>query len=278
MGEGVDYSFSRPSPAGLAAAGKTFAMRYVGPGSDSKHLSTAERDSLWAAGLTVVLLAEGGASDALGGQSMGALHASSAEMARRALGAPALPIYFAIDFDVTVDQWPSVLSYLQGAASVIGAARVGIYGGLRAVTWAARDRGAAWFFQTYAWSAGQWFTGNHVEQYHNDVLVAGGTVDLCRSKLANFGQWSILGGGVNVAFMDDRDAAAMAWRVEAIFNNRPTAVAGPAIGERNLLHDKLEEILAAVKAGVTTEELSALSNAARAGAAAAINGATLHSP
>jgi hypothetical protein len=61
--------------------------------------------------------------------------------------------------------------------------------------WAARDGVAAWFFQTYAWSGGLWYGGNHVEQYKNGVIVAGGEVDLCRSVKAEFGQWRAHGGG-----------------------------------------------------------------------------------
>jgi hypothetical protein len=186
----VDYAFSRPDPAGLFAAGKRFAMRYIGPGTDDKHLHTAERDALWAAGLFVALLAEGAGNDALGGFSTGQSQASSALDAARALGAPdSLPIYFAVDFDVTSSQWPTVAQYFNGAASVLGGAMVGIYGGIHAMQWAARDGVAAWFFQTYAWSSGQWYPGNHVEQYQNDVTVAGGAVDLCRSVQANYGQW-----------------------------------------------------------------------------------------
>ena len=65
---------------------------------------------------------------------------------------------------------------------------LGVYAGLRGVQWAARDGVAAWFFQTFAWSGGVWYAANHVEQYDNDVSLAGGTVDLCRAVKVNFGQ------------------------------------------------------------------------------------------
>ena len=77
-GEGVDYSFPpHPSPAGLAAAGKRFAGRYIGPGWD-KHLDAAERDALFANGLDIFLLAEGAADGATGGYNIGVMHAQSA--------------------------------------------------------------------------------------------------------------------------------------------------------------------------------------------------------
>lgn len=191
MTEGCDYAFSQPSPSGLYAAGKRFAMRYVGPGTDDKHLHADERDQIWAAGLDICLLAEGAIDSATGGYSVGVQHAQSALAGARALGAPDwVPIYFAVDFDVTSAQWPTVVAYFNGVASVIGRSRVGIYGSVRAIQWAARDGVATWFFQTYAWSAGQWFSGNHVEQYQNGVSMAGGTVDLCRARQSNYGQWS----------------------------------------------------------------------------------------
>jgi hypothetical protein len=238
--EGVDYAFSQPSPAGLFAAGKRFAMRYIGPGTDDKHLHASERDALWAAGLEVVLLAEGAASSALGGFSTGQSHASLALSDARTLGAPeSLPFYFAVDFDVTASQWPTVAQYFSGAASVIGASRVGIYGGIRAMQWAARDGVAAWFFQTFAWSAGQWYPGNHVEQYQNDVQLAGGTVDLCRAVTNNFGQWTSGGGDMPIT---ENDWQTLIWRIDALISNRPVVAGGPTVGEPNELHNALAAI------------------------------------
>lgn len=187
--EGVDYSFAPPSAAGLAAAGKRFAMRYVGPGSQAKRLSAAERDSLRNAGLSIVLLAEGGVVDALHGTSVGVSHARLAQQEADRLGLGGLPIYFAVDFDATAAQWPAVAAYLRGAGSVIGAGRVGVYGGIRAIQWAQRDQLAAWFFQTYAWSGGVWANGVHVQQYRNGQPLGGGTVDLCRAMTTDYGQW-----------------------------------------------------------------------------------------
>lgn len=189
MAEGVDYSFSVPSAAGLAAAGKTFAGRYVGPGS-GKFLTPAERDALFAHGIDVFLLAEGNADSAAGGYTVGVQHAQMANNHARQLGAPdSTVIYFAVDYDVQPKEWVGPREYLRGACDVLGRDRVGVYGSYNVMAWAQRDAVAAWFFQTYAWSAGQWFTGNHVEQYLNGVNLAGGDVDLCRSMVSYFGQW-----------------------------------------------------------------------------------------
>lgn len=188
--EGVDYSDARPSPAGLWAAGKRFVVRYGGPGGSSKHLGAGELRGLLAAGLSVVANAEGSSGGLAGGRPAGRAWAASADAAFRALGMPPdRPIYLSVDWDVTSSQWPAVAEALRGAADAIGAARVGVYGGIKAITWAKRDRVAAWFWQTYAWSGGAWLPWTHLQQYRNGVTVAGGDCDLNRAMAADFGQW-----------------------------------------------------------------------------------------
>lgn len=200
----IDYSSARPSPAGLVRAGIRGVGRYVGAlGSISKQLGATEAAALRAAGLDIFLLVEEAADSAMGGTAVGARHARSAVDMAHGLGAPpTTALYFAVDFDVTAAQWPTVASYLNGAASGAGAARVGIYGGRNAVLWARRDRVASWFFQTYAWSdpdhdgITDWVPGNHIEQYHNGQTVPGtvGDVDLCRTDVDDYGQWRVKAG------------------------------------------------------------------------------------
>jgi hypothetical protein len=219
--EGVDYAFP-VSATDLAAAGKHFAMRYVGPGSDQKHLHPSERDALWQAGLSLVLLAEGSSRDALLGNSMGVEHATSAAAGAKALGAPdTVPIYFAIDFDVTSVQWPTVADYLHGCASVIGLDRVGIYASIWGLKWAALGKTATWFFQAFApaWSGGTNGTAwpyAHVVQYRNNVALAGGTVDLCRTQVDVYGQWDRSG----LAGKGDMDYNEHQ-KLDAVFNLYP---------------------------------------------------------
>lgn len=192
MVEGVDYAFSRPDIGGLAAAGKVFACRYGGPGSSTKHLTLAEAQALSAAGISIVANAEGSADGMLGGFNAGVSWARSAETHFRNCGMPPdRPIYLSADFDVTSAQWPTVANALRGAASVLGATRVGLYGGRRAIEWARRDGVAAWYWQTFAWSGGVWVPGNHLEQYRNTVTLAGGTLDLDRAVPTDYGQWRV---------------------------------------------------------------------------------------
>ena len=190
MAEGVDYAYTKLDEAKLYAAGKRFAGRYIGLGGVGKLLTAEERDRLFAAGLDIMLLVEGEADSALAGYDKGVEFARRAQAHAKNLGAPADCVFYAaVDFDATVAQWPKVAEHLRGVASVIGLARTGVYGGIRTMQWAARDKVASHFFQTYAWSHGEWYPGNDVEQYRNGVSVAGGVVDLCRSKKDDFGQW-----------------------------------------------------------------------------------------
>lgn len=190
--EGVDYAWSRPDVTALAAAGKVFACRYGGPGSDGKQLDPAEARALSAAGVAIVANAEGATNGLLGGWSAGVSWARDAEAHFAACGMPpGRPIYLSVDFDVQSGQWAAVAQALRGAASVLGGVhRVGVYGGRRAIEWARRDGVAAWFWQTYAWSSGVWVPGNHIEQYRNGVALAGATLDLDRALRGDFGQWT----------------------------------------------------------------------------------------
>jgi hypothetical protein len=192
--EGVDYSFTRPSPTGLKAAGKHFAVRYIGTPSSGKNLTKAEADALQAAGLDLVSNYEAGkAMWMLGGRPVGVSAAKAAHPDAVSCGMPPdRPIYFSADWNATLDEYKNQIKpCLQGAADVLGGTRrVGVYGSVFVVTWAMEDNVADWGWSTYAWSFGQWAPRAQLRQYKNGVALAGGTVDLCRAVTADFGQWA----------------------------------------------------------------------------------------
>jgi Domain of unknown function (DUF1906) len=193
MLEGVDYSSSRPGGAALAAAGKYFACRYVPYGGFSKGLNRAELDDLRAHGIAVALVWEQVTSRALQGAAAGTADALTSQAAVVSLGfPPTTPIYFAVDFAGTLAQQPAINQYLSGAASVIGKARVGVYGSYDVLNRCRANGTAAWFWQTYAWSGGAIASYAHLYQYHNGANV-NGSVDLCRAMQANYGQWDAPG-------------------------------------------------------------------------------------
>jgi hypothetical protein len=197
-----DYSFSPPSIGGLVGAGIKGAGRYVGPGSQPKHLTARERDALLAAGLCIWLLVEGAAKDALSGASVGAYHGRLCASEAQSLGAPRGAVLVGnVDWDVSAAEWPAVAAYFRAYAGPVRTAgyRVGLYGGLNAIEWAARDGLADILMQTYGWSTRLvgnvkkivWSTHSHIQQYRNGVKVGGGDIDLCRAVVDNFGQWPI---------------------------------------------------------------------------------------
>lgn len=188
--EGVDYAWARPSVAGLVSAGKKFVVRYGGPGSVGKQLDAAEARALIEAGIAIVANAEGAADGMLGGRDVGRAWARQADEHFRALGMPDdRPIYLSVDFDAGSAHWPAIDAALRGAAEVLGADRVGVYGGYDTIRHCQSAGTARWFWQTYAWSSGRWASGVHLQQYKNHVSLAGGTVDLCRAMVADYGQW-----------------------------------------------------------------------------------------
>jgi len=197
--EGVDFSDSRPGGAALAAAGKAFVVRYIPYGGLTKGLTAAEVADYHAHGIAICLVWELTANRALAGSPAGATDATTSKNAAAVLGFPATtPIYFAVDFDATAGQQLSIDAYLRGAASVLGAARVGVYGGLHVIQRCQASKTAAWFWQTYAWSGGVVAPGIHLLQYLNSQHINGASVDFCRAYQPNYGGWlSTTQGGPN---------------------------------------------------------------------------------
>ena len=189
--EGVDLSFARPGGKAIAAAGKRFVVRYVPyPGDNGKGLTRAEIADYHAHGLAIALVFESGAQRARHGRPAGVADAKTARAAIRALGMPATqPVYFAVDWDATPDEQGAIDAYLRGAASVLGAGRVGVYGGYRLIRRCKASGTAAWLWQTYAWSYQKVSSGIHLFQYSNTHRINGGAVDYVRAMKPSYGQW-----------------------------------------------------------------------------------------
>lgn len=185
---GVDYAWSHPGGAALKAAGKQFACRYLSPDS-SKNLTRVEADDLAAHGVWCVVVYEATAQRALSGEAGGAADAKTAQAQAKAAGMPSgRPIYFAVDFDATASQQAAINAYLDGAASVLGASRVGIYGGYYPVKRALDAGKATWAWQTIAWSGGQWDVRAVIRQ-GAQKSINGVSCDLDTAIAADYGQW-----------------------------------------------------------------------------------------
>jgi hypothetical protein len=188
---GVDYAWSKPDPAALHGDGVKFAMRYLSHDA-SKNLTAGELKRLRNHGIAVGLVWESTANRALSGYAGGVADAKVAASQAAALGlgptpadwglAPGLPIYFAVDFDATDAQKPTIATYLKGAASVLGKDHVGVYGGYWVIKHCVDHDVCSWFWQTYAWSGGRVHPKTHIYQYRNGVSAHGGSYDLNHAR------------------------------------------------------------------------------------------------
>ena len=185
---GVDYAWTHPDPAALAAAGYRFACRYLSR-DPSKNLTLAEAQALAQHGIAVVANWEYGAQDMLRGRAGGVADAQLALAQATAAGMPAgRPVYFSADWDVTPAQESAVSAYLAGVDSVLGVARTGEYAGFYPVK-IARDSGlTAWSWQTSGWSGGQWDPRDQIRQT-GSATVGGVQVDVNEAMVADYGQW-----------------------------------------------------------------------------------------
>lgn len=204
--EGVDYSSTLNADwAGLAAAlkgaGKAFAVRYVvGDKSPTgRGITAAETAALTAAGIDIAAVYEGTANRMQAGLAAGQADAQSAQANLVAAGLPAtMPIYFASDWDALPSEQAVIDAYLKGAASVIGSARVGLYGGYWPVSRAMINKSAAWFWQTTAWSGGNIANGLHLYQYAYNQWIGGVNCDSTQALQPVYGQASKFQGGTPV--------------------------------------------------------------------------------
>lgn len=182
---GVDYAWTHPGGGALAAAGKAFACRYLS-GDASKNLTRSEADDLAAHGVWSVVVWESTSNRAGAGRAAGVADAQAATQQATAAGMPSTrPIYFAVDYDATP---ATVDAYFQGATSILGAARLGVYGGFRVVKHLLDTGLAHWAWQTAAWSGGQWDNRAHIKQGAY-VTINGVQCDLDTASTTDYGQW-----------------------------------------------------------------------------------------
>ena len=184
---GIDYAWVRPGGAAIAGRSYRFVARYLS-NDGSKNLSGPELADLKAQGLPVVVIWESTDIRALSGAAGGVADAQAALAQANALGVPAsAPIYFAIDFPITPDQYGPVDDYFRGAASILGLGRIGVYGSFYAVNHCF-DAGIATFgWQTFSWSDGKVEPRAHI--FQDGRLDFGGDADLNVAQQSYIGQW-----------------------------------------------------------------------------------------
>lgn len=188
--KGADYAWDRPSIDALQDAGIKFVCRYLSR-DPAKNLTAAETRALLAAGIAVVVVWEWDAYDMLRGYEGGVIDAQSAELQADACGLRGIPIYFACDYDAPEAAQRTINNYLDGAAAVLGRARVGMYGGYWPLSRARAAARATYWWGTVAWSGDNWATCGwrpHIMQGPK-VTIGGADCDLDAANYTDYGQW-----------------------------------------------------------------------------------------
>lgn len=192
MAKGLDYSWGRPNLQQVKDAGYSFVVRYLAAAGNGKEITKPEAEAIRAMGLGLALVYEQYAARPKEGRAAGKTDAQTALNQARAVGFPDdRPIYFAVDWDTTEADQAAIDEYLRGAAEIIGANRVGVYGSFYVVERCKTNGSATWFWQTYAWSGGQISKYAHFRQYLNGQNVGGAAVDLNETYKDDFGAWGI---------------------------------------------------------------------------------------
>ena len=223
--KGLDYAGGRPGGAAIRAAGYDFVVRYLsdgGPSLPGKLLTPAEAVDLRAYGISIVSNWETTANRMLDGYVAGVNDASIALRQVLACGGRFdRPIYFSVDFDATpADQVP-IDDYLRGAASILGAHNVGIYGGYWPIHRALDNKTAAWTWQTDAWSGGNVEFRRNLHQLVRQVVVGGVACDVNEAFTADFGQWD---------YYPTQEEPDVTPEQDAILRDIQTQLRGPNLG------------------------------------------------
>jgi hypothetical protein len=208
--ESIDCSTrltSTTAPA-LKAAGIVAVGRYLGFKNHvwSKTLTPDELKAIHAVGLSVFLIWESNPTTVgYFSYSQGVSDAKSALDEAAYLGSPSsTAIYFTVDFDAQASDMAAIIKYFNGVRDgLTGHYLVGAYGSYRVLqALNASAYAPAKYFQTYAWSSGLVFPGNHIYQYQNDVTFQGINVDHDTIQ-NNSGSWPEIGGNkvLNIAVL-----------------------------------------------------------------------------
>ncbi|WP_291478511.1 glycoside hydrolase domain-containing protein [Corynebacterium sp.] len=167
----IDFSASFPSGAAIKRAGHEGVVAYISPAREAwmkaKPLTKAKVDEYKAAGLKIAVVWQYGAgtaasSDVMRGAAGGRADAEAAQKQLNQIGLAGHPVFFAVDFDISLAQWnATAVEYFKAAGAVLGKQRVGIYGHSKVVHWAMEDDvvatvapGRVLGWVTRSWSSG----------------------------------------------------------------------------------------------------------------------------
>ena len=200
----LDYS-AKPIAASLIRdAGHVGAVRYISPPREpwmkAKPATAVEVADFSANALgTAFVWQYGGASnpDCMRGREGGLKDATAADQRLNEIGRSKYPVFFAVDFDISLQQWnTTAVHYFRACCEVLGRERVGIYGHSRVCDWAREDGviGSAGGGRYLQWQTASWSRGAvspHavlLQSVHNVPGPGGVQVDVNRVLHTYWGQ------------------------------------------------------------------------------------------
>ena len=196
----VDCAGGPPTGAQLVAGGVESLAVYLRkrePSTVRNILSPAIVDDCHAHGLRLVLIYEDtDPGFTLTGAAGGQLHARQVLDDLAAVNAvPGTPhvdlrcVYFAADEDVPASRYPDVAAFLRGAAAVLPAGTVGLYGDAPLLTYIKATGAAAWLMDSAGWNNGQTAPFAHLVQTTQQRTIGGVTCDVDHAQAVDYGQW-----------------------------------------------------------------------------------------
>lgn len=181
---GIDCAtpITRDTASKLAELGALFVGRYLVPNYPSlawKRLTQDEVQECTEQGIKILSVFELSAGDMKGGADAGASHGALAYQEAQAIQQPeGTPIFFAVDFEASENDYDAIEQYLRAAKEQIPGYKIGVYGSFYVVEEMARRGAADYLWQTYAWSGGNIPVSAHVYQHQNDTTLADISVDI----------------------------------------------------------------------------------------------------
>lgn len=201
----LDFAGGRPAPEAIKRMGYAGVIRYVTAGGFSlpnKQITLEEYLGYVRAGIEVALVLERDETRMLGGRGAGILDAMDADAYANKLGHPPWkPIYFACDWDATEAQQPLINEYLDGASTVIGRPRVGLYAGYWPLSRALDAGKATYGWQTVAWSGVNREGRARILQTGKGITIDGIPCDINEVRAEDYGQYP--NGGTMTTVLDE---------------------------------------------------------------------------
>lgn len=207
----IDYAAGVPSASAVKRAGHVGAVRYLSPPRDGwmngKPILKKEVEDYKKNGLQLAYVWQYGKEknpDVRRGRAGGIADAKAAQKQLDLIGDPKAPVFFAVDYNITIDEWESTaVEYFRGVNSILGKQRTGIYGHSRVCHWAGPEDGVVGRLETgryLAWVTRSWSNGHTGADYavlyqrivdtdaNPGPKVGGVTVDVSDVLYHNWGQ------------------------------------------------------------------------------------------